>query len=244
MNAALTELAKTVPETPSHCGPEPKWAGVIRDELFPMPRRQLKARQVLDIIGARADQVLVRDHNSPNDRIFDDDDEVDLGDGNVLELRQKCEAVSRPCGFEPAKRAWVVDDRWEITITESISVSGLRGLLNIPDEAELFRDFESPHDQPISDDAVLKHSDGPVFRTECKSVTVKVNNQPVVFRRRQVTGAQVKQQAKSQGVAIELDFLLYRVEADGQLSPSIKDHEHVLLTDCAEFRCIAADDNS
>lgn len=228
----------------ANCGPGPKWAAVIRDELFPMPRRRLRARQVLDIIGATADQALVRDHNSPNDRIFADDDDVDLGDGNVLEVRPKCEAVSRPCGSEPAKRAWVVDDSWEIGITESISVSGLRGLLNVPDDAELFRDIESPHDQPIADDAALKHSDGPVFRTERKSVTVKVNNQPVVFRRRQTTGAQFKQQAKLQGVSIELDFLLYRIESDGQLSPSIKDHELVLLTDCAEFRCIAADDNS
>ncbi len=228
----------------ANCTTQPKWAAVIRDELYPMPRRRLKARQVLDIIGAKADQVLVRDHNSPNDRIFADDDDVDLGDGNVLELRPKCEAVSRPCGFEPAKRAWVVDDRWEVTVTDSISVSGLRGLFNIADDTELFRDFESPRDQPIPDDAALQHADGPVFRTERRSVTVKVNNQPVVFRRRQSTGAKVKQEAKSQGVAIELDFLLYRIESDGQLSPSIKDHELVLLTDCAEFRCIAADDNS
>lgn len=226
------------------CAPAAKWAALIRDELFPMPRRRLKARQVLDIIGARADQVLARDHNSPNDRIFGDDEEVDLGDGNVFYLAPRCEAASQPCGSEPAKRAWVVDDRWEIGISASIRVSGLRSLLDIADDVELLRDFESPHDQPIADDAELKHADGPVFRTERKSVTVKVNNQSVVFHHRQVTGAQVKQQAKSQGVAIELDFLLYRVESDGQLSPSIKDHELVLLTDCAEFRCIAADDNS
>ena len=75
-------------------------------------------------------------------------------------------------------------------------------------------------------------------------MTVKVNNLPVLLQRRQATGAQLKQQAKSQGVAIELDFLLYRIESDGQLSPSIKDDEVMRLSDCAEFRCVAADDNS
>lgn len=61
-----------------------KWAILLNDELFPMPRRKLLARDILDQCGVTRDFVLQRDHGDTHDVIFDDDKEVDLTHGNVF----------------------------------------------------------------------------------------------------------------------------------------------------------------
>ena len=89
-------------------------------------------------------------------------------------------------------------------------------------------------------------SEGAVLLARKLSIAVTINNrpEPVRFSKRRVTGLEIKQTAISQGVPIEVCFVLYRVGKDGSLSPSIGDDETVTLKDCDSFRCLAQDDVS
>ena len=70
--------------------PLAKWAVVLNDTLFPMPRRHLTARDLLDQTGSGPDVVLQRDFNSPHDQTLADDAMIDLGDGNVFRTVARC----------------------------------------------------------------------------------------------------------------------------------------------------------
>jgi hypothetical protein len=174
--------------------PAAKWAALIADRLFPMPRRSLRARQILDIVGATSDQALVRDHNSPNDRVFADDDNVELGDGNVFYFLSKCDITARPHCGDPAKRAWVVDDNWEIGISDLITMAGLRALLDINHDIEILRDFESPFDELLGDHDHVRFKDGPVFVTRQKKpneVTIIVEGSPHLWSKCSISYVEV-----------------------------------------------------
>src|SRR4051812_17183687 len=97
--------------------PRSKQAAVIDDCLFPMPRAQMAARDILDQAGAPKDVVLQRDYNDPLDHVFGDDEIVDLRDGNVFKTRPCC--APAPCGNSSAKPklAFVADDVWAVTVT-------------------------------------------------------------------------------------------------------------------------------
>lgn len=228
----------------SNCRPTLKWAAVIGDRLFPMPHQKPTARDILDQAGFDPDVVLQRDHGSPNDVILDDDHIVDLGEGNVFRAIPRCEAGPLPACVEPAKRAFVLDDEWKVTLNPKQTGHTLKRLFGLPDEVELLRDFESPYDKPIADDEHVHHADGCVFTARKLVLTVKVNNNPVRFTKRHVTGMEVKKTAIAQGVQIEEDFVLHAISADGNQGPAIPDDKKLVLKPCDEFRCVAADDNS
>src|SRR4051812_32899596 len=118
---------------PSECSPPPKWAVVINDQLFPMPRQVLTARDILDQSGIGKEFLLVRDHASPNDVIFGDDDEVNLGLGNVFRVIPRCEAGPQDRCTQPAKRAFICDDCWETTLIEKQTGHSIKRLLGLPD---------------------------------------------------------------------------------------------------------------
>lgn len=80
------------------------------------------------------------------------------------------------------------------------------------------------------------HGDG------TRTITVKVNNHPVIFQDHKTTGLEIKRAAIQQGVTIREDFSLFRVTG-GQLMP-IADGETVTLHKDEEFRATAPDDNS
>lgn len=221
-----------------------KWAAVVQDRLAPMPRRRLKARDILHQSGATADMVLVRDYDSPNDIGFEPDTLIDLAEGNVFRTVASCTCSRDVACDGPVKLAFVVDDRWEVTIQPQQTGTTLRGLLAVPDSVDLFRDHESPRDEPIEDEDRFFFAAGPVFVTLNRVVIVKVNNNAVKFKSRKTTGLGIKRTAIEQGVRIELGFVLYRVNPDGGLGASIGDTDEVVLKDCDEFRCVAPDDNS
>lgn len=75
-------------------------------------------------------------------------------------------------------------------------------------------------------------------------VTVHVNKKPVVLRDKRVTGLQVKEAAKDQGLAIELDFLLTLEAEHGEPARSIGDDEEIKVDKHSRFRCNDGDDNS
>src|SRR5689334_11563026 len=102
-----SDHASSVVENTSACHHSPKWAAVIGDRLFPMPRRKIAARDILDQAGVGKEFLLVRDHGSPDDVIFQDPDEVDLGMGNVFRVIPRCEAGPQPDCTAPAKLAFV-----------------------------------------------------------------------------------------------------------------------------------------
>lgn len=222
----------------------PKWAAVVDDTAYPMPRRRLRVRDIAAQSGSES-RTLIRDYNQPLDVALEPDDVIDLADGNVFRTAGPCERteVAAPQSAVP-KRAFFADDRWEVTVQPDQTVKSLLGLFGLPDDAELFRDFESPTDHKLQPNDKVNFADGPVFRVLIRSITVKFNNNPVRFTQRAVTGLEVKQTAINQGVAIDAGCVLYRIKAEGGLGPAITDQERLLLRHCDEFRCVAPDDNS
>lgn len=154
-----------------NCGSAPKWAALIGDSLFPMPRQKLDARDILDQAGVGRDFVLVRDHGSPNDVVFAEDALVDLAEGNVFRVIPRCEAAPQAPCTGPSKLAFVCDDEWEVTLIGKQTGHSLKRLFGLPDDAVLLRDFESPHDQPIADNATVEFRDGAVFTCRNKSTS-------------------------------------------------------------------------
>ena len=107
---------------------------------------------------------------------------------------------------------------------------------------QLLRDTDSPEDEPIGESERIHFTNGPVFRTERRVITVKVNSKPVQFTKPRVSGAEIKHTAAEQGANIPPNCVLYAVLADG-LKP-IADQDLVTLKECDEFRCVTTDDNS
>jgi NAD(P)H-flavin reductase len=74
-------------------------------------------------------------------------------------------------------------------------------------------------------------------------VTIHVNNKPVTIRGPKATGAQIKNAAIAQGVAIQANFQLLE-ELGGGRTRVIADGEEVHVSDKTRFVAIAPDDNS
>lgn len=146
-----------------NCGSAPKWAALINDRLFPMPRRKLAARDVLDQSGHGRDLVLVRDHETRNDVPLADDATVDLAEGNVFRAVPLCEAGPQPACIGAPKLTFVCDDEWEETLIAKQTGESLKRLFGLPENAKLFRNFESPNDKPIGDADAVAFADGCVF---------------------------------------------------------------------------------
>lgn len=224
--------------------PAPKWAILLNDELFPMPRRKMLARDILDQCDITQDLMLQRDHGGTHDVVFADDAEVDLAHGNVFRTTARCEIAAERRRGEPAKLAFIVDDHWEVTLNPRQTGHSLKHLFGLPDDAELLRDFESPTDKLIRNEDPVLFADGPVFTLRRVTLTITVNNKEVRFTRRSVTALQIKEAAIAQHVNIQTTFVLFRIKTDGSISAAIPDEQFVKLKQCDAFRCVAADDNS
>lgn len=74
-------------------------------------------------------------------------------------------------------------------------------------------------------------------------ISVTVNQKPVTFGERRVSGMQLKEGAIAQGVNIQRDFVLFEVKGKGNLKP-VADEEMVTLNKGDEFRAVDPDDNS
>lgn len=142
-----------------------KWAALVDDRLIPLPRRQLTAAIVLQQAGGPPHTVLVRDFNSPNDIGYEPESPIDLAHGNVFRTSTNCERRLHVMVDAAPKLAFVVDDRWEITVQPHQTGQSVRGLLNVPPTLVLLRDYESPQDEPINEHEPVKFADGPVFIT-------------------------------------------------------------------------------
>jgi Multiubiquitin/Prokaryotic E2 family E len=162
------------------CHPAPKWMALVDDEPVPMPQRDVKVSVIKAQASVPPGFVLVRDHNSPDDVILGDDEIVDLSKGNVFYRLAACDAQMRGHCHAPPKLAFCVDDRPEVTANPNQTGLTLRELFSLAPTTRLFRDFESPKDEPIGLDEPVEFRDGPVFYTRRHHVglTITVNSRP------------------------------------------------------------------
>jgi len=75
-------------------------------------------------------------------------------------------------------------------------------------------------------------------------VEVKVNRKPVVLRKKEVTGLEVKEAAIDQGVSIELGFILVREAEHGHPAEQIDDDQEIKVDKHTEFSCNDGDDDA
>src|SRR5262249_38211626 len=147
------------------CGGSPKWAVLVDDVVVPMPQRLVHVAVIRAQAAVPDNFRLVRDYNSPNDVVLGDDEQIDLAHGNVLYRLPACDVHPRPGCDAPAKLAFFVDDRAEITTNPNQTGRTLRDLFNVPAHARLVRDLESPNDIDIAIDDLVPFENGPVFYT-------------------------------------------------------------------------------
>jgi hypothetical protein len=143
----------------------PRWFALINDRIITAPRQKVPISVLRALAVMAADQVLVRDHASVADPVMDDNSTIDLADGNVFYTSARSDSKSAADCAGPAKLALAVDDRFELSTVAELALAPFLALFAIPEDRQLFRDFESPNDQPITAGASIRFKDGPVFYT-------------------------------------------------------------------------------
>lgn len=144
---------------------DPKWAALVDDVVVPLPQQHVLSRLIKSQAGSSAERVLVRDHNSPDDVVFRDDQTVDLAAGNVFYTLNPCDLTVRAECHAPAKLAFFADDRAEITTQVNQTGQSLRDLFSLPPNSRLVRDYEGGTDRDVLLTDTVKFTDGPVFYT-------------------------------------------------------------------------------
>lgn len=150
---------------PGHGHAAAKWFGLVNDIVIPLPSSQVPAAVLRAQASIPPGDTLYRDHDSPDDEVVRDSVEIDLRQGNVF--------YSEPCGCannvtactQPAKLAFAVDDRPEITVRRDQTGKSIRDLFEVNHGRTLLRDYESPHDILIAEDEPVLFDDGPVLIT-------------------------------------------------------------------------------
>ena len=82
-----------------------------------------------------------------------------------------------------------------------------------------------------------------VKRGRRKLFPISVNRKPVDVGEPLITGLEIKETAIDQGVAIDLDFQLTKLDADGK-HRIVGDSDKVDVRECKTFFATAGDDNS
>ena len=183
-------------EHAQNCSPAPKWAALVDDEPLPMPRQLVKVAVIMAQAEIPAGFVLLRDYDSPDDTVLTDEETVDLAQGNVFYRLPACDASPRGHSNAPPKLALFVDDRPEVTINPNQNGRTIRELFGFKDDVSLYRDYESPHDQPIGLDEAAPFDKGPVFytRRQHTQLAIIVNNKRFTESegvKHQMTGLQI-----------------------------------------------------
>ena len=177
-NSNITGQETTLAPETAACRPPARWAATVDDALVLVPRR-LTARLLKEEAGVNLELVLVRDYGSPNGVPLEDEAKIDLAEGNVFYLLPRCDVKQPEACPEKPKFAFIVDDRPEETLNPKQTGRTLRELFGFVPAVRLFRDYESPHDQPIGLDEEVLFVDGPAFYTRRgeKGLTIVVNKQ-------------------------------------------------------------------
>jgi hypothetical protein len=165
--------------TASKCR-EPQRFASINDTKIAAPQRIVPEAVLRAQAGIPPDHVLMRDHNSPHDPVIKRGSAVDLNDGNVFYSIPECDVPNdqEACTADP-KLSYSINDRLETTTRRDQTGQTLRDWFGLGAEVELFRDYESPIDEPISDDGEAEFSNGSAFITRpAKGLKIVVNNKP------------------------------------------------------------------
>ncbi len=139
----------------------------------------------------------------------------------------------------PVHRNFICLEGKEIAwASDVVTIEELRGQADWDDGVDIVLEGEPDREVHVGECFDLRLR--PHFRR--RVILILVNHREVRMRRRVATGIQIKEEAIAQGVAVRLDFALFKVDGD-KLMP-IKDAEAVRLHEREEFRCVAPDDNS
>lgn len=192
-----------------------KWAAIIDDKFVPAPQRRVEVKVLMDQSSNAPGNILVRDLGGEHDVPLRDGQSIDLAEGNVFYTVPECEAP-KPTGHAPPKLAFFVDDRPEETLRADQTGRLLRELFGFAADVLLFRDYESPNDEPIGLEEPVSFGDGPVFysrRHKPHTITITINGKPYELTEHK---AQVKELKKLAG--IPLADVLVQIVA-GQMTP-------------------------
>lgn len=154
-----------LPENDACSSSPPKWRVVIDDVGYSAPRQVVAVTVLKSQADVSDSDVLIRDHNSPNDAILIDEQPIDLADGNVFYTQAKCDVQPREACQSPPKLAYFIDDAFEITTNPNQTEVTLKGLFALPSNMRLTRDLRSPNDELIGNSSPVLFRDGPVFVT-------------------------------------------------------------------------------
>ncbi|HUA68221.1 MAG TPA: hypothetical protein VMA13_06710 [Candidatus Saccharimonadales bacterium] len=223
--------------------PAPKRAIVVNDQPFPMPGRFVKVAAIKEQANIPKDHVLIRDHNSPHDVLMPENGTADLAEGTVFYSLPVCDVKPRSDCDAPAKRVVDVDDRWEIVVKPEQSGRSIRDLFSLPGEIELLKDFESPMDEIIRDEAVVNLAEGEVFRTRRRHdlLTIIVNKKKF----------NSTQGVKPEMTGLEIAALVYdkpentavfRLEGEKEIPVGLT--EKIKIHECEAFKVIRKDVNA
>jgi hypothetical protein len=215
--------------------PEAKWAAKIEDQFFPSHGRKVKALVLKEQANIPPENVLVRDLNGEGDTPLQDEHVVDLAEGNVFYAVPACEAPNGTGCRNGPKLAFFVDDRPEETLRADQTGKTIRDLFSFTPEVLLFRDYESPHDQPIGLDDTVDFADGPVFytRRKHKLLTIFVNEKPFTEDdgvKHEMTGSEIAKLVFDD----PQNYDVYKLPGDEEIKADQKVHIH----DCEKFKVI------
>ena len=223
-------------EHAQNCSPAPKWAALVDDEPIPMPRQLVK----VGVIKAQAEispgSVLIRDYDSPDDTVLGNEETVDLAKGNVFYTEPACDVKPRGNCHAPPKLALFVDDRPEVTINPHQTGKSIRELFGFKDDVSLFRDYESPHDEPIGLEEAAPFDKGPVFytRRQHTKLEIIVNNKRFTEAegvKHHMTGLQIAALVSDTPHNTEV----FKLPKKGEPEPVPLDKE-ICIENCDEFR--------
>lgn len=144
---------------------EPRWFALVNDRIVIAPRMTIQGRLLRTLASVPADQLILRDHETPNDEPIDDNVMINLDEGNVFITRPRADGISTSCNAA-AKLALSVDDRFEIIQVRELSIEMVLALFDLPVGTRLVRDLESPHDEAIAPGTILRFENGPTFLTQ------------------------------------------------------------------------------
>ncbi|MDN4597592.1 hypothetical protein [Leifsonia virtsii] len=89
----------------------------------------------------------------------------------------------------------------------------------------------------------MTHTEQVGNKAHAKDVTVLFNKQHITLQQRRYTGIELKEAAIAQGVAIQLDFVLFEVKHNGRRDV-VGDHDTVEVNKESEFAAMGNDNNS
>jgi hypothetical protein len=227
-----------LPQSSSDCSPAPKWAALIDDTLVSAPQREIHARVLLAQVGAKPDQILVRDYGGEQDVAIASEEIVNLEQGNVFYLVPHFDAPAKCHCTKPAKLALFVNDRPEETLNPHQTGKTIRELFGLKDDVDLIRDHESDHDEPVALEDSAPFGRGPVFITRRRHATLKiiVNNKPfteIDGVKKHMTGREIAALVSDTPDNTEV-FLLEK----GHQPKPVPLSQQILVKNCDEFRVI------